>query len=47
MRQDGKIARTVYTGSGVKSVEWIDPPKKAPKAESRVVDLKTEKTKKD
>jgi hypothetical protein len=28
MREDGKIARTVYTGAGVKSIEWIDPPKK-------------------
>lgn len=28
MRKDGKVARTVYVGNGVKSVEWIDPPKK-------------------
>lgn len=28
MREDGKVAKTVYTGNGVKSIEWIDPPKK-------------------
>ena len=28
MRQDGKIARSMYTGNGVKSIEWIDPPAK-------------------
>lgn len=28
VRKDGKIAKTVYTGSGVKSVEYIDPPAK-------------------
>lgn len=33
MRKDGKVAKTVYVGAGVKSIEWIDPPaKKAPKA---------------
>ena len=45
MRQDGKVARTVYTGSGVKSIEWIDPPKK--KRESKEAEPKPEKVKKD
>jgi hypothetical protein len=28
MRADGKIAKTVYVGNGVESIEWIDPPAK-------------------
>ncbi len=45
MREDGKVARTVYTGAGVKSIEWIDPPKKS--RSSKVVEFKPEKGKKE
>lgn len=34
MRADGKVARTVYTGAGVKSIEWIEPIVKARKSTS-------------
>jgi hypothetical protein len=49
MRTDGQVAKTVSTGSGVKSIEWIDPPKKgAPKpAEPKRSEHKTDKADKD
>jgi hypothetical protein len=49
MRPDGKTAKTVYTGNGVKSIEWIDPPKKgAPKpTEPKRSESKTDKADKD
>lgn len=45
MREDGKIARTVYTGAGVKSIEWIDPPKK--NRDQKATEPKHDKAKKD
>lgn len=48
MRADGKIAKTVYVGNGVESIEWIDPPmkKKDPKVEHKT-EPKAEKPAKD
>lgn len=48
MREDGKIAKTVYVGNGVESIEWIDPPvkKKDTKVEHKT-EHKTEKHAKD
>ncbi len=45
MRKDGKIARTVYVGGGVKSVEWIDPPKKKTGKKIEKIAEKTEEKK--
>jgi hypothetical protein len=47
MRADGKIAKTVYTGSGVKSIEWIDPPKKGGAKHKTETKAETKETKKD
>jgi hypothetical protein len=50
MREDGKIAKTVYVGNGVESIEWIDPPakKKDPKVEHKAEhNAKAEKPAKD
>lgn len=49
MRADGKIAKTVYVGNGVESIEWIDPPvkKKDHKAEHKADAPKAEKPAKD
>jgi hypothetical protein len=50
MREDGKIAKTVYVGNGVESIEWIDPPVKKKvehKAEHKADAPKAEKLAKD
>lgn len=47
MRQDGKIARTVYVGAGVASEEWIDPPAKKGGSKKHETKPEPEKAKKE
>ena len=45
MRKDCKIRRVVYTGAGIKSIEWIDPPgpKKAAARKPEKTEVKKDK----